>query len=175
MMFKKMIITWKREISNDEISKIENGLLEHIIDYLKTSSLKVNNLNTTELQRNLIIEEINLTIKILNNFYRFRRGKFFLGIIDEEKLNINAISTLEREFYLEVLDKLKAEFINLEEQVKINVGDKELTTVRFLGSISQFLGIDLKTYGPYEVEDVAAIPKRNATILSQKGICTIIK
>jgi hypothetical protein len=116
-----------------------------------------------------------LAVKILNNFYRFRRDKAFLEIIDEEKLNVDAVSVFEKEFYLEILDKLKAEFINLEEQVKIDVGDKELTTVRFLDSIPQFLGIDLKTYGPYKVEDVAAIPRRNATILSQKGICIILK
>ncbi|MEM1545002.1 MAG: hypothetical protein QXY40_04910 [Candidatus Methanomethylicia archaeon] len=174
-MLKKIIDTWKREISSDEIIRIENELLEHIIDYFKTSSLKINDPNTTALQHKLTTEEINLAIKILNNFYKFRRSKVFLEIIDEETLNVNAISMPEKEFYLEILDKLKTEFINLEEQVKISIGDKELTTVRFISSIPQFLGIDLRTYGPYEVEDVAAIPRRNAIILSQKGICIILK
>ncbi len=174
-MLKKIIDIWKREISNDEISKIDDELLERIIDYLKTSSLKINAPNTTILQHKLIIEEMNLVIKILNNFYKFRKSKAFLEIIDKEALNINAISMLEREFYLKVLDKLKTESIDLEEQVKTSIEDKELAIVRFLSSITQFLGVDLKTYGPYEIEDIAAIPRRNAIVLSQRGICIILK
>lgn len=174
-MLKKIINIWKKEIINDEITKIENELLEQVIDYLKVNSLKINNSNTNVLQRELTIKEMDLIVKILNNLYKIRCDKVFLEIMDKGKINVNAVTMLEKESYLEIINKLKTEFINLEEQIKISIKEKGLTIVRFISNISQFLGIDLKPYGPYEAEDVATIPIRNAVVLSQKGICIMLE
>lgn len=174
-MFKKIINIWRKEISNDEIIKIEDEFLEHVIDYLKINSLKINDSNISMLQRDLIIKEMDLTVKILNNLYKFRRNKAFLEIIDKEEVNLNVVTILEKEFYLEILSKLRVEFINFEEQARIGAREKELTIVRFVNNIPQFLGIDLKTYGPYEADDIATIPRRNAVVLSQRDICIILE
>lgn len=174
-MFKKVISIWKREVINDGITKIESEFLEQVIDYLKINSLKISNSNTNVLQRELTIREMNLIVKILNNLHKIRCNKVFLEIMDKGEINTNAVTVFEKESYMEILNRLKTEFINLEEQIKISIKEKGLTIVRFLSSISQFLGIDLKPYGPYEAEDVATIPIRNAVILSQKGVCIMLE
>jgi len=45
----------------------------------------------------------------------------------------------------------------------------EMVMVRFLKPVLQFTGIDLKSYGPYNAEDVGNIPKDNAKGLTEAG------
>ena len=42
-------------------------------------------------------------------------------------------------------------------------------TVRFVKPVAEMVGLDMKRYGPYEVEDVASIPSSNADILISNG------
>jgi DNA replication factor GINS len=42
-------------------------------------------------------------------------------------------------------------------------------TVRFLKRVDELVGLDLRRYGPFEIEDVASIPAANADILIADG------
>jgi DNA replication initiation complex subunit (GINS family) len=42
--------------------------------------------------------------------------------------------------------------------------------VRFLKAVPAIIGIDMKTYGPFQQEDVVAIPVENAENLIRRGI-----
>ena len=46
---------------------------------------------------------------------------------------------------------------------------KRNVTVRFLKRVDELVGLDLRHYGPFEVEDVAAIPAASADILIAGG------
>jgi DNA replication initiation complex subunit (GINS family) len=43
-------------------------------------------------------------------------------------------------------------------------------TLRFLKPVPSIIGSDMKTYGPFAVEDVAAVPIENARILIKQGM-----
>ena len=45
-----------------------------------------------------------------------------------------------------------------------------LRVVRFLQAVPAIMGIDMKTYGPFEPEEVASIPAENAENLIRRGI-----
>ncbi|UCD97030.1 MAG: hypothetical protein JSV35_02975, partial [Candidatus Bathyarchaeota archaeon] len=44
------------------------------------------------------------------------------------------------------------------------------TMVRFTKGTPEFVGVDLKPYGPFEPEDVATLPRESAKILMQQDI-----
>lgn len=46
---------------------------------------------------------------------------------------------------------------------------KRNVTVRFLKRVDELVGLDLRHYGPFEIEDVASIPAANADILVAGG------
>ncbi|MDG6990025.1 MAG: DNA replication complex GINS family protein [Nitrososphaerota archaeon] len=54
------------------------------------------------------------------------------------------------------------EFANLSES-------KRSVTIRFLKHVDELVGMDLRHYGPFEVEDVATIPAASADILIAGG------
>jgi DNA replication initiation complex subunit (GINS family) len=45
-----------------------------------------------------------------------------------------------------------------------------MQTVAFLETLPQFVGVNMKNYGPFERGDMATIPEANARLLVEKGI-----
>jgi DNA replication initiation complex subunit (GINS family) len=56
------------------------------------------------------------------------------------------------------------------QQKEIFEGKKEpMQVVAFLETIPQFVGIDMRNYGPFEKGDIATVPVANARLLVEKG------
>jgi DNA replication initiation complex subunit (GINS family) len=53
--------------------------------------------------------------------------------------------------------------------VRINVTHGR-ATLRFLKEVPAIIGADMKTYGPFKVEDIAALPIENTKILIKQGL-----
>jgi DNA replication initiation complex subunit (GINS family) len=43
------------------------------------------------------------------------------------------------------------------------------TVVAFLEEVPRFVGMDMKSYGPFRPGDVSSLPKENAELLMKKG------
>ncbi len=50
----------------------------------------------------------------------------------------------------------------------------DLVVVRFLKPLPAIMGVDMKAYGPFDPEDVANIPRRNALNLIRRGIAKLV-
>jgi DNA replication initiation complex subunit (GINS family) len=50
----------------------------------------------------------------------------------------------------------------------------EMVVVRFLKPLPAIMGVDMKAYGPFDPEDVASIPRRNAVNLIRRGIAKLV-
>jgi len=46
--------------------------------------------------------------------------------------------------------------------------------LRFLKAVPAIIGSDMKTYGPFAVEDVASVPVENAKILAKQGFAEVV-
>ena len=47
-------------------------------------------------------------------------------------------------------------------------------TLRFVKNIPAIMGADLKSYGPFIVEDVASLPVENARMLVKQGLAVMV-
>ena len=47
--------------------------------------------------------------------------------------------------------------------------------LRFIKEIPAVIGSDMKTYGPFMVEDVASVPVENAKILIKQGLAELVE
>ena len=50
----------------------------------------------------------------------------------------------------------------------------EMVVVRFLKPLPAIMGVDMRAYGPFDPEDVASIPRRNAVNLIRRGIAKLV-
>ena len=48
-------------------------------------------------------------------------------------------------------------------------------TLRFVKNIPAIIGADMKTYGPFIVEDVASLPVENAKMLVKQGLAVLVE
>ncbi len=48
-------------------------------------------------------------------------------------------------------------------------------TLRFIKNIPAIMGADMKSYGPFAVEDVASLPALNAQILVKQGLAVLVE
>jgi DNA replication factor GINS len=48
--------------------------------------------------------------------------------------------------------------------------ERKRAALRFLKEIPGVIGADMKTYGPFKIEDVATMPAENARILMKQGL-----
>jgi DNA replication initiation complex subunit (GINS family) len=59
-------------------------------------------------------------------------------------------------------------------KTEIKPAHKRLT-LRFVKSIPAIMGADMKSYGPFNAEDVAALPALNAQILIKQGLAVMVE
>jgi DNA replication initiation complex subunit (GINS family) len=50
----------------------------------------------------------------------------------------------------------------------------EMVVVRFMKPLPAIMGVDMRAYGPFDPEDVASIPRRNAVNLIRRGIAKLV-
>ena len=178
--YKKTSIEFdKIEISNeDSIKKALKDTYRKNYDYLLSDFLKMREIKI--INASLILQEINLNIltEAEKLFYQNLVG----AIKGFEKVksifNYDVFEKKEQEEIIpaEILSKKinessknsingisneKAEEFTLQKDIK----DFNYTLIKFLKEASPLVGIDLINYGPFEKEDIAFLPFKNAKIL----------
>jgi DNA replication initiation complex subunit (GINS family) len=59
--------------------------------------------------------------------------------------------------------------------LSVPVTTHKRVAVRFLKTVPAIIGSDMKTYGPFIVEDVASVPESNAKILIRQGLAKLVE
>ena len=98
---------------------------------------------------------------------KVKNQEAFLQLLPEERYVFTAQRRFERRFnaFVEALTLGQPSFI---EHAKKSESDRSVT-VRFTKHVDEVVGLDLKRYGPFDSEDVAALPAANADILILAG------
>jgi DNA replication initiation complex subunit (GINS family) len=52
---------------------------------------------------------------------------------------------------------------------KNDIKNKKYIMIRIIQETSEIIGIDKKSYGPFNIEDIAMLPLENARILIKQG------
>jgi DNA replication factor GINS len=159
-----------RKIQRDEhreerLSQIPSDFYEKARAYLeqkKKLAERQKDRNTNIEVRNIegLLEDIynRRETKLLNYaILTIRTGLPPQNLIDEEKPLFEAL--------VDTLSKQRERVLNM--IFKKSKEKVEFNTVKFLEDVEEFIGIDLKKYGPFKEGDVSKIPKDNAELLEK--------
>ncbi len=200
IVFETLYEILRREKYKNELQQLEPTFYADVVKYLaeKTSILESQQTKSSifasaELQKTQkTLENVK---KILKELYEKREGKVIqlarIAALMGETGELPEILPEERGLFREVRDTmvryrkgilnnvLQVNYPKTEEPEKPKElkTEKKLETklVRFLNPTPKFIGDDLNVYGPYDEEDMAALPNRVANVLIKKNRVELIK
>ncbi|MGY5871994.1 MAG: hypothetical protein RTV72_07125 [Candidatus Thorarchaeota archaeon] len=191
---------WEDETSNEALQNLADLRLSKMVSYLSKIRLELASTNADDvLQADLLTQEALNIEFMLKDLLDHRRNKILQAALSNRKPT-GDMTLSEEGFYKDVQRALDnhTEFVKesllgstprsrpKDKKGKATKKKHEDTTdedneeidyivVRFLRPIKEpFMGLDEKTHGPFEKEDVAKIPAANVRIWLRDGTATRI-
>jgi DNA replication factor GINS len=142
--------------------------------------------NYLEQKRNIIEKkkdkstsiEVKNVEGLLEDIFNRRETKIFNHAIITARTDIPPHNLIEeeKEFFESTVNMLRIQrerVLNL--LFKKTKELKDFEKIEFKDDVEEFVGVDLKKYGPFKKGDVAKIPKENAQLLKKVGKAKIVK
>jgi DNA replication initiation complex subunit (GINS family) len=150
-------------------------------DFLKIREVKIINfaLALKEINFSHILEVEKLFYqKLISSFKGFKKMRIFTiydDVRDEEvKLEVEEATEVARKVEEVVSTVAKDTPEETKSETKIGNDDIQYTLIRFIKKAPPLVGFDFLNYGPFEKENIAYIPLKNAKILISEKFAELI-
>ena len=180
-VYRKLIEAWNRELSSPDLQPLNDNFYGNVRGYLDDLKKFLEQEGLSSIEGSLRRKEFERIKFLLNDLIRKRALKVFKSLIlGEITFEISKLTIEERDAikYFKELERSLVEIAgNYSKSVpstlkSVKVGKdkrKGELLVRFLKPIPKIVGVNLKNYGPFEVEDLASLPIENVNPLISKG------
>lgn len=191
--------TWEDETSNEALQNLADLRLSKMMSYLSKIRLELASTKADDvLQADLLTQEALNIEFMLKDLLEYRRTKILKAVFSNRK-PAGDMTLAEDDFYKDtqrVLDS-HTQFVKEllsgatqkskpkdkkgkstkkpDDTLDEDIEDIDYIVVRFLRPIKEpFMGLDERTHGPFEKEDVAKIPAANVRIWLRDGTASRI-
>lgn len=146
-------------------------------------------LDKTSVRGKIMAQEMDYVEKMLMDLLQLRLAKIINAEMEGTPLVTVNLLPEEREFQSGIRRligsfKDMARNITLgrldgdEDRLRKSAPSKDFTgfkVLRFLKPVPAIMGVDMKTYGPFNPEDVATLPEENAENLIRRGFAKVVE
>jgi DNA replication initiation complex subunit (GINS family) len=188
-VYNDLYAAWIREISEASLGGLPPDFYARITEYMKRINQEDALLEKKSVKVSLLEHEAQNAKRMLEELLKLRYQKIIDAVTELQKVPSELLTVEEAkmcERFLSFTDNyqrfseslmqgqatLKFETATAPYSVP-QVANKRLT-IRFSKSIPAIMGADLKSYGPFAVEDVASLPADNAKILVKQGLAVLV-
>jgi DNA replication factor GINS len=175
-LYNELYEAWKREVESGELEKLQPDIYSRIADYVKRLKEEGRMLDKKTVKAKLLEVEMRNVKRMIHELVQTRYKKMVGKLVQGEGLRFDVLTAEERKLYGGVLPLAEA-YPNLIEGILHGKLQKEgvetkhnRAVLRFLKDVPAIVGSDMKTYGPFQAEDVATLPTGNAKILIKRGV-----
>lgn len=158
----------RSEQRSDQLTKLPDGFYNKVKVYLEQKR------NLLKKRKDADPLEIKNIERLIEDIYNRRETKIVTQAILSVRTDIvpSNMTDDEKELFNNIVKVLKKSRLFLDEFLEKSFKRKESSEyveIEFLEDISEFAGIDLKKYGPYNKGDIVRIPKDNAQLFIKAG------
>mgnify|MGYP000026368036 CR=1 FL=1 len=178
---------WLREKKAEELQPIPKDFYKQLAEYIHTLREKVAELGGETVEGEIAEEELKNVYEMARSLVKLRLRKILRRAMRGETINAESITPEESKF-LEGAKHLSEIYHNIlgmvsgrletgalkEAERGVEEKPKKIL-VRFLRDIPAIVGADMRPYGPFRREDVAALPPENAKALIGRGAAVEVK
>lgn len=178
-MYNKLYNIWKKELENIELEILPSNFYPNVASYLRSIQEESRMLDQKSVKASLLESELKNVKKILHELVWARYQKLIKKVADNQKVPVETLTIEEKkvsdnfhfaEAYQEFAKAL------LQGSIKTNFKrNNKRVVLRFLSDVPTLIGVDMKTYGPFGVEDIASLPIENAKLLIKQKLAEKIE
>jgi DNA replication factor GINS len=194
-MYNELYSAWKAEVSDSSLGSLPQDFYVKINAYL--AKIKEDNklLDKKSLKVTLLEHEKQHVNQMLEELLRLRYEKLLKAITETQKVPSASLAAEEAKLCENFLSFSSAyqkftKSLLLGETSQttstptitapnpfssvVNLDAPKRVALRFSKNVPAVIGFDMKTYGPFKVEDVATLPVENAKMLVKQGLAVQI-
>lgn len=175
-MYDELYKTWKTEIESNELERLPPEFYSRVAEYMKRLREEGRMLDKRTLKTSLLRKEMHNTKHMIQELIRVRYRKIISKSFKNEEVSQEFLTPEEKTVYSKVspfseaVQTLAKELIRGQApKIKMET-ERRRVALRFLKDVPAIIGADMKTYGPFKIEDVAALPVENTKILIKQGL-----
>lgn len=188
-MYNQLYAAWRRELNETPLGALPPDFYAKIADYQKRikeesklldkKSVKISLLNHEAQNAKRMLEELLWTRykKILQVVTKDEKVPSELLTVEEAKMCESLVtfaSTYQR-FSKDLLEGQSSQTATQPAETEASATAQKRLTLRFTKNIPSITGADMKSYGPFSVEDVASLPADNAKMLIKQGLAVLVE
>ncbi len=180
-MYDELYAAWRLEIENTTLGGLPPDFYTRIADYLKRIKEETRMLDKKTVKANLLEHEMHHVKRMLQELVWARYKKLIKIITESQRVPSDLLTVEETKMCAGFLPFTEAyqRFAKNLLQGQVSKVDIEKVhkrvALRFVKSVPAVIGVDMKTYGPFMVEDVASVPVENAKILVRQGLAELVE
>jgi DNA replication initiation complex subunit (GINS family) len=184
-MYDELYAAWLFELENAALGSLPPDFYARAADYLRRIKEESRMLDKKTVKAGLLEHELKRVKCMLQELVWTRYRKLVALISENQKLPSGLLAVEEAAMWAGFLSFAEAYQKFAEKLLRgqvlsqaLNVGVKKArkrVALRFLKAIPAVIGADMKTYGPFMVEDVASVPLENAKILVKQGLAEVVE
>ena len=180
-MYDELYAAWRLEIENTALGSLPPDFYVRIADYLRRIKEETRMLDKKTVKANLLEHEMHHVKRMLKELVWVRYKKLIKLITESQKVPSDLLTVEEAKMCVGFLPFTEAyqRFAKNLLQGQVSKVDIEKVhkrvALRFVKNVPAVIGADMKTYGPFMVEDVASLPVENAKILVRQGLAQLVE
>jgi DNA replication initiation complex subunit (GINS family) len=176
--YETLLQAWRKERHTSDIQSLPDSFLANMTNYVSEMREGSRMLDKGSLRGKIVEKEKENAERMLGELTQIRLRKIIVAELDGTPISGSDLTREEKALHSDLRRLLSGHDERVKSILRGRVPKVEakpqpepgLRVVRFLQAVPAIMGIDMKTYGPFEPEDVASIPAENAENLIRRGI-----
>ncbi len=180
-MYAELLAAWQLEIENPALEALPPDFYTRIAEYLQRIKEESRMLDKKTVKAVLLEHEVRNVKRMLQELVWARHNKLIKIVSETQKVPSDLLTVEEAKVWVDFLSFTEAHEAfakNLLQgqisKVEVEKAHKRIA-LRFVKAVPAVVGADMKTYGPFKVEDIASMPVENAKILVKQGFAQAVE
>ncbi len=167
-----LIQNWREEQASKPLQALPATITGSVKELVASLDQALSTLAEGSLQAAITRKEVEMVKYLWNDLLKIRKQKLEAAVATGVPVNDEYLLDFEVEYFKSLRGVAFKYDVgrNIFPDTRVN---RELSsnymTVRLVQDAAEFVGLDLRTYGPFKKEDIAYLPKEHAEILITDG------
>jgi DNA replication initiation complex subunit (GINS family) len=181
-MYDVLFEAWRKERENPDLQSLPKDFYAQLSDYVRRIREERRMIDEESVRGRLLKREEENVKRMISDLIQTRYGKMMKMAAKREIAPLTALTSEEESLYdgllfqAETYEDLLRDIMQGQRPKIKKSRNKGFIIVRILKEIpQQFIGADMKMYGPFKPEDITVLPEENAKALIKQGVAEEIE